>query len=387
VDTLGYLVREMRQPDGGFSSSQDADSEGVEGKYFVWSWDELLEVTSDEPVARAWGADPAGNWDGANVLWHPRPAAAFAMQEGVSPAAFDERIDAARARLFARRTGRVPPATDDKVLVAWNAMAVSALAEAGRALDDPALVDVAAGAADFLLGNLRREDGRLLRSWRAGAASPVPAYADDHALLTEALLTLYETTFDLRWFREARRVADDLIALFLDPERGGFFQTGTDAEALLLRPKELFDNAVPSGNSAAALALQRLALLTGEPAYERAAASALRLVRDLVERAPSAFGHALSALDLYVGPAREVAIVGDPTGPDTLELLRVVRGGFRPNVVLALAASDDTGARTAVGLLRDRPPIQWQATAYVCERFVCRRPVTAADDLAEQLAT
>jgi hypothetical protein len=387
ADTLGYLVREMRQPGGGFSSSQDADSEGVEGKYFVWSWDELLEVTSDEAVARAWGASPAGNWEGTNILWQPRPPAAVAEDDGVSLAALDERLDDARARLLERRSGRVPPATDDKVLVSWNALTVSALAEAGRAFEDRSLVEAATGAADFLLGNLRRGDGRLLRSWRDGVASPVPAYADDHALLADALLTLYETTFDLRWFEEARSVADELIRRFLDRDRGGFFQTGTDAEALLVRPKELFDNAVPSGNSAAALALQRLALLTGEPEYERAAASALRLVRDLVERAPSAFGHALCALDLYVGPAPEVAIVGDPAGADTLELLRVVRRGFRPNGVVALAAGDDTRARTTVGLLRDRPPIQWQATAYVCERFVCRRPVTAPDDLAEQLAT
>jgi uncharacterized protein YyaL (SSP411 family) len=280
----------------------------------------------------------------------------------------------------------VPPATDDKILVAWNALAVSALTEAGRSFALPALIDAAVEAADFLLVNLRRPDGRLLRSWRDGTAGPVPAFLDDHALLVDALLTLYETTFDLRWFEAAREMADEVLLRFHDPDRGGFYQTGSDAESLLLRPKELFDNAVPSGNSAAALALLRLGLLSGEPRYERAGASALRLVRDLLERAPSAFGYALCALDLYVGPVPEVAIVGDPAGADTRALVDVVRRGFRPNAVLAVAAGGDTRARTTVGLLRDRPPIQWKATAYVCERFVCRQPVTEPAALAEQLS-
>jgi uncharacterized protein YyaL (SSP411 family) len=414
LETLDYLVREMRHPDGGFFSSQDADSEGVEGKYFVWSWDELLDAAAfdgiwlgngpesptereeleelasglraipDDAVVRSMGAIPEGNWEGTNVLWRPDPR--LAEEARASPGDIEHRVGSMLANLRERRPKRVPPTTDDKVLVAWNAMAISALAEAGRAIDLPALIDAAVAAADFVLANLRRGDGRLLRSWREGKASPVTAYLDDYALLADALLTLYETTFELRWFEEARTLAADMLHLFRDPDAGGFFQTGSDAETLLIRPKELFDNAVPSGNSAAALMLQRLALLTGEPEYERAAVSALRLVRDLMERAPSAFGHALCALDLYVGPAREVAIVGDPSGADTRELLEVVRRGFRPNAVLAVAAGDDTRARTTVGLLRDRPPIQWKATAYVCERFVCRRPVTEPTELEQQLS-
>jgi uncharacterized protein len=379
LSTLDYLVGEMRHPDGGFFSSQDADSEGVEGKYFAWSWDELVEVAG-EPVARSLGATAAGNWeDGTNVLWVPNDAA------GDEPG--EEDIAAATERLLERRGTRVAPATDDKVLVAWNAMTITALAEAGRALELPALIEHARAAADFVLANLRRPDGRLLRSWREGRASPVPAYLDDYALLADALLTLYETTFELRWFEEARTFVGEVLRLFADPDRGGFYQTGSDAEALLIRPKELFDNAVPAGNSAAALVLQRMALFTGEPELERAGVSALRVVRDLMERAPSAFGHALCALDLYVGPAREVAIVGDPEATETRDLVRVVRTGFRPNAVLAVASGDDSDARTTVGLLRDRPPVQWQATAYVCERFVCRRPVTDPADLAEELTS
>jgi uncharacterized protein YyaL (SSP411 family) len=206
--------------------------------------------------------------------------------------------------------------------------------------------------------------------------------------MAEACLTLYETTYDLRWFVEARALADALVRLFQDPERGGFFQTGSDAESLVLRPKDLYDNAVPSGNSAAAEALLRLAHLTGEPDDERAGASALRLVRDAMAGAPSGFGHALCALDRYLGPVHEVAIVGDPAAADTRALAaEVTDRAFRPNVVLAVADPADEEARRAVALLLDRPQLDGRPTAYVCERFTCRLPVTEPSALARQLAS
>jgi uncharacterized protein YyaL (SSP411 family) len=205
--------------------------------------------------------------------------------------------------------------------------------------------------------------------------------------MAEACLTLYETTFELRWFTEARTLADALVRLFHDPERGGFFQTGSDAESLVVRPKDLYDNAAPSGNSAAADALLRLAHLTGEPDDERAGASALRLVRDAMAGAPSGFGHALCALDRYLGPVREVAIVGDPEAAATRALAaEVTARGFRPNVVLAVADPGDEAARESVALLLDRPQLQGRPTAYVCERFTCKLPVTEPSALARQLA-
>ena len=204
-------------------------------------------------------------------------------------------------------------------------MAIRAFAEAGRALGEPAYVDAAVRCATFVLAHLRDERGRLLRSWRGGVAGG-PGFADDHAMMAAACLTLYETTWDLRWFVEARALADELIRLFFDDERGGFFQTGHDAEALVVRPKELYDNAVPSGNSVAAEVLLRLAMFTGEPEYERLAASALRLVRDAMGPAPTGFGHALCALDLYLGPGQEVAIVGDPDDERTRALAAEVGG-------------------------------------------------------------
>ncbi len=384
AETCEYLLREMRHPDGGFFSSQDADSEGVEGKFFAWSYDELASAVGND-VTTAFGATPSGNWEGANVLWRPYPARAVAEELGIEPDEFEREVDAGRATLFEIRERRVRPATDDKVLAAWNGLAVSALAEAGRVFGEPRYVDAAGRAADFVLANLRDPSGRLLRSWREGRAGR-PGYADDHALMAEACLTLYETTLELRWFEAARPLADDLLRLFWDRERGGFFQTGSDAEQLVVRPKELFDNAVPSGNSAAADVLQRLALLTGEPEYERVGVSALRLLRNQLARAPSGFGHALTALDLYVSHVPEVAVIGDPTGADTLALVaEVTTKRFLPNHVLAVAAADDGRARERIALLRDRVLVGGRATAYVCERFVCKLPVGQPGDLAAQL--
>jgi uncharacterized protein YyaL (SSP411 family) len=373
-ETCEYLLREMRHPEGGLFSSQDADSEGVEGRFFVWSWDELVAV-ADEAVATALGATPTGNWEGTNVLWRPAP-----VEPGLERA-----VDAARPELFRTREGRPRPATDDKVLASWNGLAISALAEAGRALGEPPFVEAAVAAAEFVLERLRGPDGRLLRSWREGRGGR-PGFADDHALMAEACLELYETTFELRWFERARELADELVRLFHDPERGGFFQSGSDAETLVVRQKDLYDNAVPSGNSAAADVLLRLAHLTGEPTVERTGASALRLVRDAMAGAPSGFGRALCALDLYLGPVREVAVIGEPADERTRALAdEVTSRRFLPNHVLAVAGPDDVRSRDAVALLLERPQLDGRPTAYVCERFTCKLPVTHPVELAGQL--
>jgi uncharacterized protein YyaL (SSP411 family) len=375
TETLDYLLREMRHPEGGFFSSQDADSEGVEGKFFVWSWDELVSHMG-EPVAEAFGATHAGNWEGTNVLWRPR---------AVGDAPSSKEMEDARRTLFDLRERRVHPATDDKILSAWNGLAIGALAEAGRVFAEPSYVEAAVRCAEFVLTHLRSESGRLLRSWRNGSAGR-PGFADDHAIMASACLTLYETTFELRWFEEAVALAGDLLRLFRDEERGGFFQTGSDAEALVVRPKELYDNATPSGNSVAADVLLRLALLTGDGEYETAALSALRLVRDAMAGAPTGFGQALCALDLSIGPSHEIAIIGDPSAPETRSLVaEVTRTTYRPNVVMAVAAPGDRRATEAVPLLRDRDARNGVATAYVCERFTCKLPVTEVEALRAQL--
>jgi uncharacterized protein YyaL (SSP411 family) len=304
------------------------------------------------------------------VLWRP-------SEEADVP-------EEALRKLLEVRDNRVHPATDDKVLAGWNGLAISALAEAGRVLGASHDVEAAVAAADFVLSALRRDDGRLLRAWRDGRTSG-PAYLDDHALMAAACLDLYETTFEVRWFEQARGLADTIIEQFGD-QAGGFYQTGRDTEQLVIRPKDLFDTAIPSGSSAAADVLLRLAFLTGEASYERAAVSSLRLVRDMMARAPTGLGHALGVLDRYVGPSLEVAIAGEPGDPATGRLVDEVWSRYLPNVVLAAASPGDAEAAKAIPLLQGRDPVDGLPAAYVCERFACRRPVTEPGELAGLLA-
>ncbi|HEX6548407.1 MAG TPA: thioredoxin domain-containing protein [Candidatus Dormibacteraeota bacterium] len=362
-ETLDYLLREMRHAEGGFFSAQDADSEGVEGKFFVWPYERL----ADARVAEWFGAEPHGNWEGANILWHP---------QGLDAADASRPEPGVLAELFQERSRRVRPATDDKVLAAWNGLAIAAFAEAGRVLGEPRYVEAAVAAAEFVLRRMR-VGGRLQRAWREERCSG-PGYLDDQMSTAAACLALWETTFEPRWIEAALELAREGVRLFAG-ERGGFFQTGSDTEAPLVRPKDLFDNAVPSGNSLAADVLQRLALLTGDGELERAGVGALRAVRALVERAPTGFGTALGALDLYLGPTRELAVVGEE--PQRRPLLATAWAEFRPRLVLAAARPGEA----PVALLEGREPRDGVA-AYVCEHFACRLPVTTPDELAQQLA-
>ena len=335
----------MTGPEGGFYSALDADSEGVEGKFYVWTIDELHDVLGDDAdVALPWfGASVRGNFEGKNIL----------ESRGAEPEPeVRERI---RSALLAARAERVRPGLDDKRLTAWNALTISALAEAGAALERDDYLDAARRAAAFLLETMRDDDGRLLRTYNAGEAK-LNAYLEDHAFLLEALIALYEATFEPRWFHAARATADAIIERFADPERGGFFQTSSDHEQLVARRKELEDNPIPSGASSAAFGLLRLAALTGEARYEEHAVGVLALAGELARRYPQGFGHLLQALDFQLATVREVALVGDDLAP----LARVVRGAFRPHLVLAGGDGADAAAsrcsRAARRSTAARPP-------------------------------
>ena len=366
-ETLDWALREMTGPEGAFHSALDADSEGVEGRFYVWSVGELRAVLGDDAdAAIAWfGAGEHGNFEGANILESRGPE---------PPSDVRERI---RAALRAARDERIRPGLDDKRLTAWNGLMIRALAEAGAVLERDDYLAAARRAAAFVLDEMRAADGRLLRTYNAGEAK-LNAYLEDHAFLLEALVTLYESTFEPRWFAAARELADDIIERFGDPERGGFFQTSSDHERLVARRKEIDDAPIPSGQSSAAFGLLRLAALTGEARYEDAAVGVLRLFADLLQRSPLAFGHLLQALDFHLAAVREVALVG----ADTRELARIVRGGFRPDVVLAGGDGEDDGG---VPLLAGRSARDGVATAYVCERFACRAPVTDPAALSQLL--
>jgi len=275
--------------------------------------------------------------------------------------------------LLAKRAERVRPGLDDKRLTAWNALMISALAEAGAVFERSDYVDAAGRAAGFVLDEMRDDDGRLLRTYNAGEAK-LNAYLEDHAFLLEALITLYEATFEPRWFHAARALADTMIERFGDPEHGGFFQTSADHEQLVARRKELDDAPIPSGQSSAAFGLLRLGALTGDARYEEQALGVLRLMGDLLRRSSFAFTHLLQALDFQLARVQEVALVGE----DTSELARVLRGAFRPHVVLA---GGDGADAAGVPLLEGRGPLNGQAAAYVCEQFTCRQPVTDAAEL------
>ncbi len=353
-ESLDWALREMRGPEGGFCAALDADSEGVEGKYYVWTLEELRDVLGDRAEAAIAYFTPA-RFEGSYVL----------EARGERPPALDE----IRGALLARRETRVRPGLDDKRLTAWNALMIGALAEAGAVLERADYLSAAEACAEFVLTELRDSEGRLLRTWKDGRAR-IAAYLEDHAFLLEALLSLYEATLQERWYHEAVALADVLIARFGDPERGGFFTTALDAGELPIRRKDLDDSPVPSGNASAAFGLLRLARLSGVAAYEDQALGVLRLLSPLAARHAMAFAHLLRAADFALAPVAEVAIVG----PEPEELLGAVRGTLRPHVVLAGGTGD-------VPLLEGRGPVDGRAAAYVCERFTCQAPVTDPDAL------
>jgi uncharacterized protein YyaL (SSP411 family) len=377
-ETLDWMLREMRGPEGGFYSALDADSEGEEGKFYVWTPKEIQEVLAAAPncinldsqreykLMQFWGVTEEGNFEGANIL-HRAGGAEAPEPEGLAEA---------RRALFEARSQRVWPGLDDKRLTSWNALAIAALADAGAVLGRDDYLDAARSCATFLLEQLRDESGNLLRTYKDGRAH-LNAYLEDHAFLLEALLALYEATFETRWFTEARALAETMIDRFGDPERGGFYSTSADHEELIARRKEVGDHPIPSGNSSASMGLLRLAALTGEQRYEEAGLGAFALFGKPAVEHPDAFAHLLRALDFHLSPTREVALVGG----DLSELAAVVRGKNRPHLVLAGGSEGGTEPP----LLQGRTTVESKPAAYVCQNFTCQLPVTDPEELKRQL--
>jgi len=374
TETLDWALREMRGPEGGFYSALDADSEGEEGRFYVWELEGIRDVLGDDradDVIAYYGVSGQGNFGGRNVLHLP----------GGPDAPEPESLAEARKALYEARSKRVRPGLDDKRLASWNALMIAALAEAGAVLQRPDYQDAAGSCAAFVLDQMRDPEGHLLRTYNDGRAH-LNAYLEDHAFLVEALLTLYESSFEIRWFDAAREIADSMIERFGDRERGGFFSTSNDHQELIARRKDVGDHPIPSGNSAAALGLLRLAALTGEHDYEKWAEGVLRLLYPAAIRHPEGFGHLLQALDFQLEQTKEVALVapGDGGPEELAELAAVVRAAG-PHLVLA--GGPEGSERPE--LMRDRPAVDGKPTAYVCENFACQAPVTDADALAAQI--
>jgi uncharacterized protein len=381
-ETLDYVCREMRHEDGGFYSSQDADSEGEEGKFYVWSAEEVRDVLGAEAplFMQVYDVTDGGNWEGQNILRLKSRTLDIAAQSGIDKAGFEQKMAAARSKLYQLRSQRIWPGLDDKVLTAWNGLMLAAFADAAQALDRADYKDIATANAEFLHATMRAGDGRLLRTWKAGSHAKYNGYLEDYAFLADGLLSLYQTTFNARWFVWARQLADHMLAHFPDAKNGGFFDTRDDHEQLIQRPKDIQDNAVPSGNALAAHVLLRLGLLTGEPTYWDAAEQATRSVGTLMSQYPSGFGEWLNAASFIMGESREVALVGNRQ--QLAPLLKIVRAGYRPLQVVAAGEESDDGG---IPLLANRPQRNGEGTAYVCRRFVCDAPVTDPRELQSQL--
>ncbi|HEX8920844.1 MAG TPA: thioredoxin domain-containing protein, partial [Pyrinomonadaceae bacterium] len=385
---LDYVVREMTDQSGGFYSTQDADSEGHEGKFFVWSVEEIKEVLGEEDGALFYSyydVTPQGNFEGKNILNVRRSVEDVAKEAGVSVDHLLDALERGRRELFAVRERRIKPGRDEKILTAWNGLMLASFAEAAAVLDRADYLEVARNNAQFVLDNLRH-DGLLLRTYKDGQAK-LNGYLEDYAFFADGLVALYEATGELRFLLEARDITERMIEEFWDQEEGGFFFTGVSHEELIVRSKDYFDNATPSGNSVAAEVLLHLGVLIGNEEYGRKAVSLFRLLRDPVSRYPSAFGRLLCALDFYLSSPREIAIIGERDAADTQRLLREVWRRYLPNKVIAQAAEGDEHAAAVVPLLRDRNMIERKATAYVCEHYTCQQPVTTAAELGAQLGS
>jgi uncharacterized protein len=379
-EILDYVAREMTSPEGAFYSSQDADSEGQEGAFFLWTIKEVKSILGEEDAAlfcHYFGMTPEGNFEGKNILSIPRPAVWIARMNNIAEEKLLEIIQRGRKLVFEARGKRVKPGRDEKALTSWNGLMLRSFAEAANSLNRADYRNIAIRNADFLMSAMYH-DGRLFRSYKDGRAR-FNAYLEDYACLMDGLISTYEATFDLRWIRDAKALAESMASKFWDPQGGGFYFTSDDHEPLIHRPKELYDNAIPSGNSTAANALLRLSKLTGDDQWMRYATSILGSTANLMLQHPSAFPNMLCALDFVHSKFKEVAIIGDAGEPETQALLNKVFRAYCPNKVVAC------GKDGSLFLLKDRPQVNGRATAYVCQDFTCGLPITSADDLRAEM--
>jgi uncharacterized protein YyaL (SSP411 family) len=385
-ETLDYVLRDMTSEEGGFYSAEDADSEGEEGKFYVWTPDELEAILDPDEAslaARYWDVTERGNFEGKNILHVARPPEAVADEFGLSTEELWARIATIRAKLFAVREERVRPGRDEKILAAWNGLMLRSFALAARVTGREDYRKAAIKNATFIVEKLE-EDGRIHRSYKDGRAR-FNGYLEDYAMVADGLVALYEATFETRWLVEADALLDAVSELFWDEEKRVFYDTPADHEELVTRPRDVYDNAAPSGTSVATEVLLKLALFLDRSDYRQRAEDVLEELAGGMEKVPSGFGRLLCALDLSISETREVAIVGDPEAPDTRDLLETVYSGYLPNKVVAGRGPDDEEAGGLIPLLAQRPAREGKATAYVCVHYACQTPTADPEELSRQL--
>ena len=383
---LEYVLRDMTSPKGGFYSAEDADSEGVEGKFYLWTFEEIRNLLGADDFrlfTRVFEVSEEGNFEGRKNILRMRSTLFDAAEVLRIPQdELRKRMECMRLRLFQERERRVHPGKDDKILTDWNGLMIAAFSRAAGVLDEPKYLRAATASADFILREMRGADGRLLHRYRG--APGILANIDDYAFMIWGLIEIYQAGFDPKYLKAALDLNSDLIAHFWD-ERGGFFFTPDDGEALLVRKKEVYDGAVPSGNSVSMLNLLRLSQITGDPDLEKMAGEIARAFSERVMKMPSAHAMLMTALDYAIGPSYELAIVGDPNAPDTADMLKVIRSGFIPNAVMILVPPDDTGIRKIAAFTKDLTPIKGKATAYVCRGQRCELPTTDKSEVLSKI--
>lgn len=388
TETLDYVEREMTSPEGPFYSTQDADSEGEEGKFFVWSSEEVGSILGKDRAdvfGYVYDVTPAGNWEGKNILHRSKTDQQDAAMLKLSVETLHGILGPCRRDLLAVRGKRIWPGRDEKILTSWNGLMIQAFALAAQVLHEPKYAGLAAKAADYILGTMRKSDSTLYRTTTIGTQPKLNAYLEDYTFLLDALVTLYEATFDPRWIREALSLSDVLIDQFWDPANGGFFYTGKNHESLIARTKDPHDSSIPSGNSKAVMAFLKLSKLTGRTDLFDKAEQTLQLFSGLLGSSPMAAGQMLMCLDFYLGPVQEFAVLGSTSDPETSQVLERIRSGFRPNKVVAFRDPKKGPTGDEIALLADKGQVDGKVTTYICKDFTCEQPCRGLEELADRL--
>jgi len=383
-ETLDYVLQEMTLPEGSFYSTQDADSEGEEGKFYVWSESEIREILGPDlggMACRVWGVTGPGNFEGHNILFRSRTDEEDARLLGLPLDTFQNKLNEAKRKLYNVRAKRVWPGRDEKILTAWNGLMINAYAKAGATFQEPRYLEAATRAATFLLSHMRSPDGRLFRTAGAGQPAKLNGYLEDYAFLTDGLISLHEATFEPRWLQEAAALAEVMLKQFSDPNAPGFFFVADDHEKLIARTKDLHDGSTPSGNAVAVTALLRLAKLLDRRDFAAKAEETLRGYKSTMAEHPAAAGQMLIALDFHLGPTTEVAVIGKRGDPETERVLKAIHQAFRPNQVVAFHDPTKGNPPGLVPLLKDKPQIDGKVTAYVCENYTCRAPLVGSETI------